>query len=80
LLWKKHLACRTEGGALYGRLNACRQRLQQLEVGASLALILTRVEAWVGNIIRRRGSNPVLIGETPQQRASISAWLTYFCV
>jgi hypothetical protein len=43
---KKHLACRTENGALYGRANACRQRLQQLEVGASLAFILARVAAW----------------------------------
>ncbi len=39
--------------------NACRQRLQRLEVGASLAFILARVAAWARNIIRRRGSNPV---------------------
>src|ERR1700716_2370978 len=33
--------------------NACRQRLQRLEVGASLAFILARVAAWARNIIRR---------------------------
>jgi hypothetical protein len=56
---EKYLAYRTENGALYGRPNACRQRLQQLEVGASLAFILARVAAWARNIIRRRYETPV---------------------
>jgi len=48
----KHVAYRTENGALYGRPNGmpCRQRLQRLEAGASLAFILARVAAWVGRL------------------------------
>src|SRR5712691_1473695 len=51
---EKHVAYRTENGALRPpERNACRQRLQRLEVGASLAFILARVAAWARNIIRR---------------------------
>jgi hypothetical protein len=48
LLWKKHLATAPETVPPYGRpeRNACRQRLQQLEVDAALAFILARVAAW----------------------------------
>jgi hypothetical protein len=58
---EKHVAYRTEKRRAVRppERNACRQRLQRLEVGASLAFILARVAAWARNVIRRRGSNPV---------------------
>jgi hypothetical protein len=51
---EKHVAYRTENGALYGRPNGMPAvSLQRLEIGASLAFILARVAAWARNIIRR---------------------------